>query len=219
MLLFVCLTEFKLTAGDCLFNEETQKAMASAAKRILNSLTELEKGTGARIEHKIVYGLHWDHLKLRIVAHFMNRPGIWIMELLPGGHCPASHFLEPRLECAIWSYDRWYIHWSVAYYLCSVCRQAGNRTPEEHGTRSARLLIRFAVPDVKVSTPKLTIEITRALISVLLSSEPQLPNEDAPTPQNLSDSYLTGLRQYWRDCESFRIPEEWMVSILLFVLV
>lgn len=75
MLLFVCLTEFKLTAGDCLFNEETQKAMASAAKRILNSLTELEKGTGARIEHKIVYGLHWDHLKLRIVAHFMNRPG------------------------------------------------------------------------------------------------------------------------------------------------
>lgn len=48
--------------------------MALAAERILRKLTIFEK-TGGQIKYKIVYGLHCDMAKLRIIAHFMNRPG------------------------------------------------------------------------------------------------------------------------------------------------
>lgn len=48
--------------------------MALAAERILRELPIFEASDG-QIKHKIVYGLHCDLTKLRIIAHFMNHPG------------------------------------------------------------------------------------------------------------------------------------------------
>ena len=61
--------------GNSEFGPEEQRAMATSAYEILCNITKLEKKSQRPIPSKVVYGLHLDNQKLRILAHFLNQPG------------------------------------------------------------------------------------------------------------------------------------------------
>lgn len=102
--------------------------MALAAKQILENISKMEEDRGRCIEHKIVYGLHWDHLKLRIVAHFMNQPGY--MSTSQWTFCQvvvAQHLItlppDWDLVCLHTADDTFLDRWRITCALLSVRRE------------------------------------------------------------------------------------------------
>ena len=126
---------------DSKFGPEEQKAMATSAHEILYDLNDFEKKHQQCIPNKVVYGLHLDDQKLRILAHFVNRPGSepssqW-------DFCQvvvAQHLITMNPDCNQAEYhdedDNFLERWNVTRALFTIRREVENLKEIIKATRS-----------------------------------------------------------------------------------
>ncbi|KAK7692392.1 hypothetical protein QCA50_004017 [Cerrena zonata] len=177
-------------AGNCPYTAVIQRDMALAAKSILDNLTKLE----ASVERKVVWGIHWDHVKLRIIAHFMNhtdpeyRPQWHFCQVVVAQHFisldPDSDAMSDHTED-----DTFLQRWRLTCALFTIRR-------EIEVTKSKLQ----SHPDYPANESAQGIRQQTNLDVIRVS---------------ITNPYLTSLRRYWRGDTNFNfeIPAEWMPEV------